>query len=153
MKRMAIATLLCLAAGGAHAQVQVKEAWVRATVAQQTATGAFMQLRSPADARLISASSPVAGAVELHEMSMVGNVMKMRAVPGIELPAGKAVDLQPGGFHMMLIKLRSQMKEGDRVSITLVVEGTDRKRQTLEVEAQVRPLSASGAGAGAMRKH
>ncbi len=153
MKRIRIAILLCLAASAAHAQVQVTNAWIRGTVSQQTTTGAFMQIRSPADARLISASTPVAGVVELHEMRMDGNVMKMRAVTGIELPAGKAVELRPGGFHMMLLNLRSQMKAGERVPITLVVESPDRERQTFEVQAQVRPLGDPGPGAGAMRKH
>lgn len=146
MKRILIASSLFLAAAAAHAQVQVKDPWVRATVPQQTATGAFMQLSSPTDARLVSASSPVAGVVELHEMAMEKDVMKMRAVPGIAIPAGKGAELKPGGYHVMLMNLKSQMKEGDVVPITLVVEGKDGKRQTLEVKAPVRPLSASAGG-------
>ena len=74
----------------AQAQVTVKDAWVRATVPQQKATGAFMQLQSAQDAKLLSAQSPVAGVVEVHEMAMDGGVMKMRAVPSLALPAGKA---------------------------------------------------------------
>ena len=144
------------AAGAAHAQVQVKEPWVRATVAQQTATGAFMQITSPTDAKLVSASSPVAGVTELHEMAMENNVMKMRQVPAIAIPAGKGAELKPGGYHVMLMNLKAQVKEGETVPITLVVEDKAGKRQTLEVKAPVKPLAAKGAGDGghgAMKKH
>jgi hypothetical protein len=141
-----LATAQCLASTALFAQVQVKDPWVRATVPQQSATGAFMQLASPTDARLVSASSPVAGVVELHEMKMENNVMKMRALPGLAIPAGKVVELKPGGYHLMLQQLKMQMKEGDTVPITLVVEGKDGKRQTLEVRALVLPLN-TGAGA------
>jgi copper(I)-binding protein len=91
----------------AQAQVSVKDAWVRATVPQQKATGAFMQLQSAQDAKLVSAQSPVAGVVEVHEMAMDGGVMRMRAVPNLDLPAGKAIDLKPGGYHVMLMDLKA----------------------------------------------
>ena len=74
-------------------------------------------------------------------MKMENDVMKMRAVPGIDIPAGKGADLKPGGYHVMLMNLKSQMKEGDVVPITLVVEGKDKKRQTLEVKAHVKALT------------
>lgn len=127
----------------AHAQVTVKEPWVRATVAQQKATGAFMQITSAQDARLVEARSPVAGVVEIHEMAMEKDVMKMRALSnGLDLPAGKTVELKSGGYHVMLMDLKQQMKEGDIVSMTLVVEGKDKKRSTLEIKAPVKPLAA-----------
>jgi copper(I)-binding protein len=153
MERFLIAVALSFASSAAFAQVQVKDAWVRATVPQQTATGAFMQLTSPTYARLVSASSPVAGVVELHEMTMDKDVMKMRAVPGIDIPAGKGAQLKPGGYHVMMMNLKAQMKEGDVVPITLVIEGADGKRQTLEVKALVRPLKASGGDMGGMHMH
>jgi len=143
MKRFFVAALLCFASFPLLAQVQVKDPWVRATVPQQSGTGAFMQLSSPTDARLVSVSSPVAGIVELHEMKMENDVMKMRAVSAIDLPAGKGVELKPGGYHVMMMNLKGQMKEGDTVPLTLVVEDKDGKRQTLEVKAPVRPLTAS----------
>lgn len=124
----------------AHAEVTVAEPWVRATVAQQKATGAFMTLTSIADARLVSASSPAAGVVEVHEMAMEGDVMKMRAVPAVNLPAGKAVDLKPGGYHIMLMGLKQPLKAGETVPVTLVIEGKDQKRETIEVQAPVRAL-------------
>ena len=76
--------------------------------------------------------------------------MKMRAVPGLELPAGKPVDLKPGGYHVMLMDLKQPLKAGDTVPLTLVVEGKDKKRQTVEVKATVREL---GAASGAAPKH
>jgi periplasmic copper chaperone A len=139
----------------AQAQVTVKDAWVRATVAQQKATGAFMQLQSAQDAKLISAQSPVAGVVEVHEMSMDSGVMKMRAVPSLALPAGKAVELKPGGYHVMLMDLKAQVKDGDTVPVTLVVEGKDGKRQLVELKVPARTAAAPAMnhGAGQMHKH
>jgi copper(I)-binding protein len=78
--------------------------------------------------------------VEIHEMAMDGNVMKMRAIPGLELPAGKTVELKPGGYHVMLMDLKKELKAGDTVPLTLVVEGADKKRETIEVKATVKPL-------------
>ena len=125
----------------AMAQLTVKDAWVRATVAQQKATGAFMQLLSAQDAKLVAAQSPVAGVVEVHEMALDGGVMKMRAVPSLALPAGKAVELKPGGYHVMLMDLKGQVKDGDTVPVTLVVEGQDGKRQSIEVKAPARTMA------------
>ena len=143
MKRIFFAFAALALATAVQAQVAVKDAWVRATVPQQKATGAFMQLTAEKDTRLVEARSPVAGVVEIHEMTMVDNVMKMRAVPGLDLPAGKAVELKPGGYHIMLIDLKGQVKEGDTVPVTLVVQGKDGKRETIEVKAPVRPLNAA----------
>ncbi|MBI5255499.1 MAG: copper chaperone PCu(A)C [Burkholderiales bacterium] len=125
-----------------HAQTTVQQAWVRGTVAAQKATGAFMQISSAQGGRLVSAASPVAGVVEIHEMVMEGTTMKMRQVPGLELPAGKTVELRPGGYHVMLMDLKAPLKAGDEVPLTLVVEGQDGKRETLALKAPVRPLGA-----------
>lgn len=143
-----IARILALSAASflvatAHAQVTVKEAWVRATVPQQQATGAFMQLSAAKDTKLISASSLVTPVVEVHEMAMQDGVMRMRQVPSVALPAGKTVELKPGGYHVMLLDLKQQVKEGDTVPLTLVFEGQDGKRETLEVKAPVRALNAA----------
>lgn len=80
------------------ARTNVTNAWVRGTVAQQKATGAFMQIVSQQGDRLVQASSPVAGVVEIHEMVMENNVMKMWAIPGLDLPAAKAVELKPAAI-------------------------------------------------------
>jgi copper(I)-binding protein len=142
MKRFTLLMSLALAALSSTAQVTVSEPWVRATVPQQKATGAFMKLQSAQDARLISAKSAVAGVVEVHEMAMDAGVMKMRAVDGLALPMGKAVDLKPGGYHVMLMDLKSQLKDGDAVPLTLTFETKDGKRQTMEVKATARNMSA-----------
>jgi copper(I)-binding protein len=142
--RLASAALLALAAA-AHAQTTIKDAWVRGTVAQQKASGAFMHITSAQGGKLLSVSSPVAGVAEIHEMAMQGDTMRMRAVPSLELPAGKAVELKPGGYHLMLMDLKQQLKAGDSVPLTLVVEGKDGKRETLEVKAPVRALGSDGA--------
>lgn len=134
---------LCIAGMAAQAQVSVKEAWVRATVAQQKSTGAFMQLSSAKAVKLVSVSSPVAGVAEVHEMKMDGGVMKMRPVEALDLPAGQAVELKAGGFHLMLMELKSPIKDGDTVPLSLVFEGTDKKRETVEVKASVRGMGMS----------
>ena len=139
---LALAVGLTLASTAVWAQTTVKEPWVRGTVAQQKATGMFAQITSTAGGKLVSASSPVAGVVEIHEMAMDNNVMKMRAVPGLDLPAGKAVELKPGGYHVMLLDLKQQLKAGDTVPVTLVIEGKDGKKETVEVKAPVKALNA-----------
>lgn len=144
-------TLLTLAAAacfGAHAQTTVKDPWVRGTVAQQQATGLFAQITSAAGGKLVSASSPVAGVVEIHEMTMDGSTMKMRAIAALDLPAGRTVELKPGGYHVMLMDLKQQVKPGDTVTVTLVIEGAGGKRETLEVKAPVRPLAGGAPAAG-----
>ena len=145
----AAALVLALALpAGAQAQTTVKDPWVRGTVPQQKATGLFAQITSTAGGKLVSAASPVAGVVEIHEMSMDGTTMRMRAIPSIDLPAGKAVDLKPGGYHVMLMDLKQQVKPGDTVPVTLVIEGAGGKRETVEVKAAVRPIAGAAGAAG-----
>ncbi|MBT9456060.1 MAG: copper chaperone PCu(A)C [Burkholderiaceae bacterium] len=129
----------------ASAQVTVKDAWVRATVPQQKATGAFMQLSAAKDTRLVAVSSTAVPVVEVHEMVMQDHVMKMRQIPALDLPAGKSVELKPGGYHVMLLDLKQQMKVGATVPLTLVFEDKAGKRETVEVRAEVRALSAAAA--------
>lgn len=144
MKRIALTALLAALTLPAVAQVTVKDAWVRGTVAAQKATGAFMQLQSVQDARLVSAKSPVAGVVEIHEMAMEKDVMKMRALTkGLDLPAGKNVELKPGGLHIMLMDLKQPVKDGEQIPLTLVIEGKDKKQTTVEVKASVKALGAA----------
>ncbi len=146
MKKITLAIALTLGALPAFADVTVVDVWVRATVSQQKATGAFMRLTSDSDARLVGADSPAASVVEIHEMIMDGNVMKMNAVPGVDLPAGKVVELKPGGYHVMLMGLKQQVKEGDEVPVSIVVEAADGARQTIELKAHARPLNAAAGG-------
>jgi copper(I)-binding protein len=131
----------------ASAQVVVTNAWVRGTVPGQMATGAFMQLQSPADMALVDAASPDAKIVEVHQMKMEGGMMKMSAVDRLALPAGKTVDLRPGGYHVMLMGLVRPLKEGDTVPLTLTFEDKAGRRQMLEVKAQVKSLTAGSSPA------
>jgi len=136
---LAIASLAL--AGQALAQVDVSQAWVRATVAQQKATGAFLQLKAKRDSRLVEAHSKAAGVVEVHEMVMDGSTMKMRAVDALELPAGKTVELKPGGLHVMLMDLKQPIKAGDKLVLTLVFEDkASKQRESVEVQAEARQL-------------
>ncbi|MDX5362537.1 MAG: copper chaperone PCu(A)C [Pseudazoarcus pumilus] len=140
-------------AAPAGASVQVSDPWVRATVPQQRSTGAFMSLTASSDARLVGVASPAAKVVELHEMTLgADKVMRMRAVEGLDLPAGKPVALTSGGYHVMLIDLAAQVKEGDRVPLTLTVELADGKRESIAVEAVARSLT-HGHGAGGGHRH
>jgi len=151
-KTFLFAAVLAVAAQ-AQAQVTVKDAWVRASVPQQKSTGAFMTLQAAQDSKLVAASSPVAGVTEVHEMAMQDNVMRMRQVPAIALPAGKPVELKPGGYHVMLMDLKQQVKEGEVVPLTLEIEGKDGRREKVEVRAPVRPLNAAAGGAMEMQQH
>ena len=136
-----LATLALLLAFGAQAQTTLKDAWVRGTVAGQKATGMFGQIVSTSGGKLVSASSPVAGVVEVHEMVMDGNVMKMRAVIGLDLPAGKAVELKPGGYHLMLMDLKSPLKVGEKIPVKLRFERAGEVEVLLQVETK--PASAT----------
>jgi periplasmic copper chaperone A len=136
--RILIAALAWAVAGSALAQVNVSSAWARSTVPGQGGTGAFMTLVSRDGGKLIGAASPVAGVVELHEMAMENNVMKMRAIPSLDLPAGREVQLKPGGYHVMLLDLKRPLKVGEKVQVELRLETRDGKRVTQPVEVEVR---------------
>jgi copper(I)-binding protein len=127
----------------AHAQVAIKDAWVRATVGPQKVTGAFMQITAAQDAKLVAVQSGAAKKVELHKMEMDKDVMRMREIESLELPAGKAVELKPGSYHIMLIDLIKPVKEGDTVAITLIIENKDKKRENIEVKATAKSLTSS----------
>ncbi|MBW8329529.1 MAG: copper chaperone PCu(A)C [Thiobacillus sp.] len=130
------------------ANVSVTDAWARATMPGQKVSGAYMQLQSDVDARLIGASSPAVPRVEVHEMKMDGDVMRMREVQSVDLPKGKTVSLEPGGFHIMLMNLSKPIAAGDVIPLTLVVESGG-KRQNVEVKAEAR----SPMGGGTMQHH
>ena len=121
--------------------VEVKDAWARATVQGQMATGAFMKLTAKEGSRLVSASSPAAGVTEVHEMSMDNGVMKMRAIPGLDLPAGKAVELKPGGYHVMLMDLKAPLQKDTTIPLTLVFK--DAKGVETKTELKVPVNSAA----------
>lgn len=148
LKTTATAILLALGASAwaQSAAVDVQGAWARATVQGQKATGAFMKLTAKENTKLVSASSPVAGVVEIHEMKMEENVMKMRAIPSLDLPAGKAVELKPGGYHVMLMDLKEPLKKETTVPITLVVKDDKGVESKVELTVPVSLKSPSGMG-------
>lgn len=116
--------------------VKVENAWVRATAPGQKVAGGFLDLTADADMKLVGGSSPASDTLELHMMKMDGGVMEMRQIKEIDLPKGKTVNLKPGGLHIMFINLKQQIKEGDRVPVTLTVRNAAGKEQQLRVEAQ-----------------
>jgi periplasmic copper chaperone A len=120
------------------ADVDVKDAWVRTSVPGQKASGAFMTLTAKAGVQLVGASSPVAGVTEVHEMKMNGDVMQMRAVPSLDLPAGKAVALRPGGYHIMLLDLKTALPKDSTVPLTLVFKDSNGVQSQLQVNLPVR---------------
>lgn len=138
---LALASLL--SAGVSAADLEIKDPWVRGTVPAQKATGAFMQLSSKAGVTLVGVASPAAKVVELHEMVMDNNVMKMRALPRLDVQAGKTLELKPGSYHVMLIDLNKPLSKGEVVPITLKVEGKDKKVENVELKAEVRDLTAA----------
>jgi copper(I)-binding protein len=125
----------------AQAEVAVNQPWARATVEGQPSTGAFMELKADADTRLVAADSAVADQTQIHEMAMQNDIMRMRQISGLDLPAGKTVKLAPGGNHVMLLGLKQQLKEGEHIVLKLVFErGGQRETQTVNVP--VRALTA-----------
>jgi copper(I)-binding protein len=154
-----LALLLSGAAAGALAHeyqagsLKIAHPWSRITVPGQQAGGAFFSVQNTGAAdRLLGASSPAAERVELHTMAMdANNVMKMREVPAVDLPAGANVDLQPSGaFHLMLMGLKAPLKLGDKVPLTLRFEKAGEVKVDLKVEAAtpspVRPPMESASG-------
>ncbi len=141
IKRAALVLSLMGLAFQASAQTKVDDAWVRATVPTQTASGAFMTVTADSDSKLLSVATPIAKDVQIHEMTMKNDVMSMGPVKFVELPAGKAVKLDPNGYHVMLMGLSAQLKEGETVPLTLTVENAKGEKETLEVKAPVRSLT------------
>jgi hypothetical protein len=144
-KEILLAVVLTAISGITTAQVKIDQPWVRGTVATQKSTGAFMTLTSEKPVSLVSVSSPAAKIVELHEMSMENNVMSMRAISKLDIVPGKATELKPRGYHVMLIDLAKPLSKGDTVPLTLEFKGSDGKIVKQEVKAEVRDLTAGPA--------
>ena len=137
-----------LAALAQTAAVKVEGAWARATVQGQKGTGAFMSLTAKDGTSLVGVSSPVAGVAEVHEMKMEGDIMKMRALPMLDLPAGKKVELKPGGYHLMLMDLKAPLLKDSTVPVTLTFKDAKGVQSKLELKLPVSTV-APGTGAGA----
>jgi copper(I)-binding protein len=128
-------------ASGAFAQAQplpkVEGAWVRSSVPGQQGTGAFMKLTAEEPMQLVGASTPMAGVAEVHEMKMDGGVMRMRAISKLDLPAGRTVELKPGGYHLMLLDLKQPLVQGSAVPLTLVFRNAKGIETKLELKVPV----------------
>ena len=145
-----VTALLSAPAWAQTAAVKVEGAWARASVQGQKATGAFMRLTAKDGARLVRAESPAAGLAEVHEMKMEGDIMKMRAVPALDLPAGKAVELRPGGYHVMLMDLKAPLAKDSSVPLTLVFQDARGVESKLSLQVPVATAAPGGAAAGSM---
>lgn len=139
MKSLSRLLLLALFSTTALADnVQVDQPWVRATAPGQKVAGGFMTLTADADMALVGGQSPVSKYVELHFMKMENGVMEMRELKEIPLPKGQAVSLEPGGMHVMFIDLKQQIRDGQKVPLTLTVRGADGKERKMAVELAAR---------------
>ncbi len=145
------AAALALASAFAHAhsfklgEIDIGHPYARATVAGQPTGGGYLSLDNKGrDDKLVSATAAVSASVELHSMSMEGDVMRMRQVDGIGLPTGKKVELKPGGFHLMFVGLKAPLKAGDKFPMTLKFEKAGEVEVTVNVEA---PTAAGEAAA------
>jgi periplasmic copper chaperone A len=129
-------------------ELKIGHPWARPTVAGQVAGGAFLKLDNTGKSadRLLGGSTTAAERVELHSMSMEGDVMKMRQVGAIDIPAGQSVELKPGAFHIMLMGLKAPLQEGAMVPLTLKFEKAGEVKVDVKVEA-------AAPGAHAEHKH
>ncbi|HUR90599.1 MAG TPA: copper chaperone PCu(A)C [Ramlibacter sp.] len=135
-----------------RARPAVEGAWVRASVPGQQATGAFMRITATEPTQLVAVTSPVAGVAQVHAMKMDGDVMRMRPAGPIELPVGRAFELTPGGYHVMLQDLRKPVEAGSAVPITLVFRNAKGVESRVELRAPVALQPPPGGTAG-MHKH
>jgi len=136
IKLLAFAASLALASAALAqtSQLEVSDAWARATPGKAENGVAYLTIRSPTSDRLVSASSPVAKKAELHTMEMAGMVMKMRPLAGLDIPAGQPVTLKPGGEHIMLLGLNRPLREGQSFPLTLNFEKAGTRTVTVAVE-------------------
>jgi len=142
------------AAQAPSAGVQVESAWARASMQGQSGTGAFMTLTASQPLKLVGVSSPVAGVAEVHEMKLEGDVMKMRPIAGLDLPAGRKVELKPGSYHVMLLDLKAPLAVGTTVPLTLQLQDDKGQRTShtvaLAVSARAPVVSAGTSSAAQM---
>lgn len=161
MTKTLMGAVLALASiAGAWAQaaapVTVLAPWARASVPGQSASGAFMTLVAQEPLTLVGASSPAAGFAEVHEMKMEGDLMRMRAVAGLELKPNQPVQLKPGGYHLMLMELKAPLAADTRVPLTLTFRTAAGEKRELALQVPVSatpPREAGAADAHGHRKH
>lgn len=128
-----------------QAQIQIDKPWARATAPGAKVAGGYMLINNsgPAGDRLVGASSPAAARVELHVHINDNGVMKMREVPGYDVPAKGSFELKPGGAHLMFMEIKRPFKEGEKVPVKLKFE----KAGEVNAEFHVGRLGGSAAPA------
>ena len=141
------AILIGLLTGAAHAAdvVRVLNPWVRATVPGQKVGGVYMEIVARENLRLVSVKSTAAETAQVHQMKMENGMMRMRAVPFLELPGGKPVRLEPGGYHIMLFDLKQSLVTGRKLKLELTFEDAAKRRHRVPVEAIIRDRDAGTA--------
>ena len=134
---LSAATTLTLAHDFELGTITIGHPYARATAPGQPNGGAYLKLVNAGSAgdRLLSVSADVARSVELHSMSMQGDVMHMRQVDAVEMPAGKTVELKPGGLHVMLLGLKVPLRDGEKFPLKLKFEKAGEVTVTVNVEA------------------
>ncbi|MEY4676177.1 MAG: hypothetical protein RLZZ470_684 [Pseudomonadota bacterium] len=145
MLKQLTTALLLTAALAAQAQVKVSDAWARATVKGQKATGVFMNLTAPKATRLVGVKTELTKVAEVHEMKMDKDVMKMQSVKALDLPAGQIVSLKPGSYHVMLMDLKEPVAEDSHVVLTLLFEDAAGVKTQQEVHAIAKKGPMGGA--------
>ena len=136
-----------------QAQPLVDAAWIRSSVPGQQATGAFMRLKARETVQLVGVETPAAGVADVHEMKMDGDVMRMRAVPALELKAGQTLELSPGGYHVMLQELKQPLAVGATVPMTLIFRNAQGVQSKLELKLPVAAQAPGAGGAAPMEGH
>ena len=131
----------------AHAQkisadaLSISEVWIKPTIPGSDVSAAYMHIKSATTFNLIKAESPLVGIAELHSMNMKDGVMEMKAEDAFAVPAGNAIELKPGGMHIMLMQVARPINVGDKVPLTLTFEGANKKPLVIRVEALARSPS------------
>jgi periplasmic copper chaperone A len=139
---------LLLSASVYAGDIQVENAWARATAPGQDAAGADLTITSKQSATLVGVSSTACKTVELHSMTHDSGMMKMREVDAIELPAGKPVNLRESGYHLMLTGLKAPLKAGETVPLTLNIKVANKRIVKVETKVEVRPLTTPNPATG-----
>jgi periplasmic copper chaperone A len=130
-----LAVLLLVGTAAAQSSsLDVKNAWARATPGKAEIGAAYLTIESAVPDRLTGVSTPVAAKAELHEMTMQGDIMRMRSLAAIDLPAGRAVVLKPGGTHIMFTGLKAPLRAGESFPLTLEFEKAGRREVTVTIE-------------------
>lgn len=141
IERALLGAALAIFALAARAEVTAANAWARATVPGQQASAAYLTLTSTDDAKVVAVASPVAKKAQVHTSMMMSGVMHMHEVEALDLPAGKPVELKPGGHHVMLMELVKPLKAGEQVPLAFTVRDSKGRSSTLAVQAAVRPIA------------